>query len=346
MAPINVNFKMSGAGGATFSLDVEPTITVRELKALAKEKSGIEPEHMKVIFKGRILKDAEVLEAQSIVAGCTVHLVKSAPNATTASTTQATTPSTTDAPAPSTAIPGITPPTTSFGGPPAGVDPMMQMMQQMMSGGGMGGGMGAGGMGGMPGLGGMGMDPAMMGQMLQNPMVQQMMQQMTQNPQMLQQMIQSNPMLQGMMQNNPMMQQMLSNPDMLQQVLNPQNLQVMMQMQQAMGGMGAPGTNPQAATMQGIGAPNPMSGSPNPMEGFDPAMMAQMMQALQGDGLGGGMPPTGGMPLDSRPLEEKFASQNEQLKTMGFTDDPSNFQALQMANGDMNQAMDFLIGGN
>ena len=71
-----------------------------------------------------------------------------------------------------------------------------------------------------------------------------------------------------------------------------------------------------------------------------------------GGGMGGGMPPPagGGMPppaaiADSRPPEERFATQLEQLNNMGFPDRNSNIQALVQSNGDVNQAINFLLGG-
>ena len=52
-----------------------------------------------------------------------------------------------------------------------------------------------------------------------------------------------------------------------------------------------------------------------------------------------------GAPADNRPPEERFATQLEQLQGMGFPDRASNIQALVQANGDVNQAINFLLGG-
>merc|ERR1712060_154525 len=126
----------------------------------------------------------------------------------------------------------------------------------------------------------------------------------------------------------------MSNPQVMQAMFNPQMLQSIMQMQSAMGG-GAAGV-PGAPGAPGAGAPNP-------------AMMQAAMQAMMGGGMGGAMGGAGGMggvPDDGRPAEERFATQLEQLGNMGFNDRPSNIQALQMANGDVNQAINFLLGGN
>merc|ERR1712060_709076 len=57
---ITVSFKVSGMG--TFDLELEPTTAVRDVKKLAKEGCGIEPEHMRLIYDGRVLKESDTLE--------------------------------------------------------------------------------------------------------------------------------------------------------------------------------------------------------------------------------------------------------------------------------------------
>ncbi len=47
-------------------------------------------------------------------------------------------------------------------------------------------------------------------------------------------MMNSNPMVQQMLQSNPQMRQMLQNPDFLRRFADPQTMQAVMQMQQAM----------------------------------------------------------------------------------------------------------------
>eukprot|EP00930_Biecheleria_cincta_P051399 TRINITY_DN3657_c0_g1_i2.p1 TRINITY_DN3657_c0_g1~~TRINITY_DN3657_c0_g1_i2.p1 ORF type:complete len:285 (+),score=48.55 TRINITY_DN3657_c0_g1_i2:23-856(+) len=186
--PVNVSFKVSGAGGSSFSLDLEPSLTVAEVKQLAKEKASIEPERMKIIFKGRILKDTETLESQNVESGCTMHVVRSVPSsspapaavpaatATTpatpseggyAATTPVASPAATTVPgAPMSGAPATDPLAATLGagglGAPSGAsanpmaammnDPsMMQAAMQMLGGGGMGG---TAGVPGTPGAGG------------------------------------------------------------------------------------------------------------------------------------------------------------------------------------------------
>merc|ERR1719401_1488787 len=135
----------------------------------------------------------------------------------------------------------------------------------------------------------------------------------------------------------------------MQQMMNPQFLQSMMQMQQAMRGMGGAGAPMGGAgALQTPAAPDVQGGAQqaaplNPM--FNPEMMQQMMQAMQG-GMGSGAIGAGGPanPADTRPPEERYATQVQQLENMGFPDKHSNLQALAQSNGDVNQAINCLLG--
>eukprot|EP00429_Kryptoperidinium_foliaceum_P095066 CAMPEP_0176206374 /NCGR_PEP_ID=MMETSP0121_2-20121125/12074_1 /TAXON_ID=160619 /ORGANISM="Kryptoperidinium foliaceum, Strain CCMP 1326" /LENGTH=151 /DNA_ID=CAMNT_0017545331 /DNA_START=102 /DNA_END=553 /DNA_ORIENTATION=+ len=54
-----VRFKVSGA--EAFELELEACTTVRDVKKLAKEMCGIEPEHMRLIYGGRVLKESDTM---------------------------------------------------------------------------------------------------------------------------------------------------------------------------------------------------------------------------------------------------------------------------------------------
>merc|ERR550537_847056 len=219
--------------------------------------------------------------------------------------------------------------------------------------------MGAPAPGAFPGLGGLGggqLDANMIQQTLQNPMVQQMMQNMAANPQILQSVMRS-PMFEAMARQNPMFQQVMNNPQMMQAMLNPQMLQAMFQMQAGMHGMqptAAPVSGAPVPAAEGAGAGAvPAAGTTPGLPGLmDPATLQalqamNMMGGMGGmgamGGAGGGLPGAMGAALEVPP-EQRFATQLEQLHNMGFTDRPSNVQALQMANGDINQAITFLLG--
>ena len=62
-----------------------------------------------------------------------------------------------------------------------------------------------------------------------------------------------------------------------------------------------------------------------------------------GAGAGAGTGGQGGPPSDARPPEERFATQLEQLQTMGFVDGRRNLQALIVSGGNVNAAIEFLL---
>ena len=93
----------------------------------------------------------------------------------------------------------------------------------------------------------------------------------------------------------------------------------------------------------------------------DPASLAALMQAMGGAGGGtgggaGGGPNTNAMqnlmnmfggsapqPTDSRPPEERYATQLRQLNEMGFYEFERNIQALTRSGGDVNGALEWLF---
>merc|ERR1719219_1450899 len=70
---ITVHFKISGVGA--FDLELEPTAAVRDVKKLAKECCGIEPEHMRLIYEGRVLKESDTLECYKADSDMAVQLM-------------------------------------------------------------------------------------------------------------------------------------------------------------------------------------------------------------------------------------------------------------------------------
>merc|ERR1719394_1330468 len=76
---ITVTFKVSGMG--TFDLELEPSTAVRDVKKLAKEGCGIEPEHMRLIYDGRVLKESDTLECYKADSDMAVQLMFTAGHA-------------------------------------------------------------------------------------------------------------------------------------------------------------------------------------------------------------------------------------------------------------------------
>ncbi|KAI0829113.1 hypothetical protein BC628DRAFT_1199794 [Trametes gibbosa] len=148
-----------------------------------------------------------------------------------------------------------------------------------------------------------------------------------------------------------------------------------------LGGAGTPGAAPAAGSdasatgagndaAPGVGAGLPGAAGLGGPGMFDPAVMQQMLAALGGGGAGaGGVPPSpfgglggyggglggglGGMggfgappaPADSRPPEERFQVQLQQLQDMGFTNASQNVRALLATGGNVHSAIEYILNG-
>eukprot|EP00428_Durinskia_dybowskii_P000570 CAMPEP_0170287046 /NCGR_PEP_ID=MMETSP0116_2-20130129/43575_1 /TAXON_ID=400756 /ORGANISM="Durinskia baltica, Strain CSIRO CS-38" /LENGTH=168 /DNA_ID=CAMNT_0010538453 /DNA_START=79 /DNA_END=585 /DNA_ORIENTATION=- len=78
-AAMAVRFKVSGM--EAFELDLEPGMAVREVKRLAREACNIEPEHMRLIYNGRVLKESDTLECYDADSSMAVQVMFTAGHA-------------------------------------------------------------------------------------------------------------------------------------------------------------------------------------------------------------------------------------------------------------------------
>ena len=69
-----VNFKK--IDGSLFELEVPKDILIQDMRKLVKEKSGIEENMQRLIFKAKLLKDDTKLSDYCKEDGDTIHLVK------------------------------------------------------------------------------------------------------------------------------------------------------------------------------------------------------------------------------------------------------------------------------
>merc|ERR1719322_268078 len=208
-------------------------------------------------------------------------------------------------------------------------------------------------------------NPTLMSQMMSAPYMQGIFRGLQDNPEQAAAILSNNPMFAG----NPALQQQMASmmPQLLQQMQNPQTQQLMsnpealaaiMQIQQGMDrlraaapdlyqSMGLPSlppnlvpnpaaagststsTAPAGATTGSTGSA-PAAGQPNPDQ------FAQFMTQMMGQ-MRAGNP--------EQPPEERFASQLDQLASMGFVDRQANIQALIATMGDVNAAVERLLGG-
>jgi len=225
-------------------------------------------------------------------------------------------------------------------------------------------------------------NPTLMSQMMSAPYMQSMFSSLAANPDQAASMLSTNPLFAG----NPALQQQMSAmmPQLLQQMQNPQvqhlmsnpdALTAIMQIQQGMErlrttapdlfqSMGLPTLPPNLVPAPGA-ATNPTSpaaaptttttsSTPNPTSptattpaagttagpaasGVNPDMFSAFMTQMMGQ-MRAGDP--------AQPPEERFASQLEQLASMGFVDRQANVQALIATMGDVNAAVERLLSTN
>ncbi|KEP67319.1 UNVERIFIED_CONTAM: ubiquitin family protein [Hammondia hammondi] len=323
MPPAKVTFKVSG--GSQFVLELEPEWTVKQVKEKCATQTEIPVQAQRLIYKGRILKDADLISTHDVQDGHIIHLVKSAAAVAAASNNAPAggSPSASETSSDSSAARTASTNTSAAASAPPLPNPTADPFLQMFMRGGMGAGTPGAGMpgaqdstAGMPGMPGLppDMNPDTLMQLMQSPLLQQTMQNLSQNPQMLRAMMESNPMLRQMM---PMMQNVLDNPELLRTFLNPQMMQASLQMQQAMQNMqraqqstaqgdGSSGAGATATPGAGLGAglggmPGATGGAGQPdlmsmmqqaqqMLQQNPELMSQMMNVFGNGGVSGGMP--------------------------------------------------------
>jgi ubiquilin len=189
---------IKGAGNRVFTVEVDDSGTVLDLKKAIQESQTDITGNVRLIYSGKLLADAQTLSSYGIASGHSVHMVV----ARTAESRPPPQPTTTTAPPPQTGPPTAPLPTPP---PPAAAPPFF------------GGGDPFGG----------GANPFAnidMAAILQNPAFAQMAQQFMANPQALQDMVRQNPFL----ANIPGIDQAFTDPSAIQAALG--------MMQQAAGG--------------------------------------------------------------------------------------------------------------
>nr|CAJ2481481.1 unnamed protein product [Leishmania braziliensis] len=295
-------------------------ITVAEFKNQIAETLAIPAEEQRIILRGKVLKDEGVLSAIGMEDGNVIHVVRSKKSVATAPATNvSSTPGTSDT---VTSLNTQSPATvaTQPALPQATANPYAALMsnfgapQTQQPGFGAAGFPASGnpfanmgmGMGMAGGLGEAGSPtPQQAIELMQNPMMQQMMQQVLNNPQFMQYIIQNSPQLTGLPQDQQQaVMEMMRNPYMMQQA---------MAMMSSLGGTG--GVQP--ATLQA--APTPAVGT-----GFNSAMFAP--------------------PVPQGNPREVYREQLQLLRDMGFPNEEANIAALQQAQGNVQFALERLLG--
>ncbi|XP_007498980.1 ubiquilin-1 isoform X1 [Monodelphis domestica] len=200
-------------------------------------------------------------------------------------------------------------------------------------------------------------NPQLMQNMLSAPYMRSMMQSLSQNPDLAAQMMLNNPLFAGnpqlqeqMRQQLPTFLQQMQNPDTLSAMSNPRAMQALLQIQQGLQTLAteAPGLIPGFTPgLGGLGNTGSSTGtnvsSSAPSENTSPSsgttepghqqFIQQMLQAL-----------AGANPQQLQNPEVRFQQQLEQLSAMGFLNREANLQALIATGGDINAAIERLLG--
>ncbi|KAF8652549.1 hypothetical protein AX16_004361 [Volvariella volvacea WC 439] len=352
---IQINIK--GPNELKLQISITTDKTVLELKQAIAAKSDVEAGRQRLIYSGRVLKDDDTLATYKIQASHTIHMVKGAARASGSTSQQSSTPQQL--------------PTMQAGQNPH--DPLTQLNSHL----------GYGALAGFNPFADLGVntnDPNMFTSMMNSPQFLQQMSSMMSNPAIIDQVIASNPQLAGM---GPQVRAAMQSEQFRELISNPERLRQMLQMAHAFqgaSGLGAGGpfgspfgappfgfpapgapnttgtnannTNPAGGNATGTNATPPPfnlfappptgaagaggAGSPPPL---DPSALFGM------NPFGFGLPPVAPTPSDTRPPEERFQVQLQQLQDMGFTNASQNVRALLATGGNVHSAIEYILNG-
>ncbi|KAG6332743.1 hypothetical protein ID866_6350 [Astraeus odoratus] len=356
---IQINIK--GPSELKLQISISTDKTVLELKQAIADKSDVEANRQRLIYSGRVLKDDDKLSAYRIQSSHTIHMVKGASRP--AGSSHPTSSLSQTLPAMQA---GQNPhdPLTQLNGPlgfglMAGFNPFADM-------------------GVNPN------DPNMFQSMMESPEFARQMSTVMSDPAILDQIIAMNPQLQAMgpqvrqVFQSEQFRQMLSDPQALRSML-----QFSSMFQNQLGGTGGgfpapgvPSTATSASSPSSTTSPGQQSQSPQQQPPFNPfalfgqppgrqqqpqqqsqqqrqqpqspfspfgADLPALLQSLQGQSAAfGGIPAA---PADTRPPEERFQVQLQQLQDMGFTNASQNVRALLATGGNVHSAIEYILSG-
>eukprot|EP00043_Microstomoeca_roanoka_P006178 m.60825 g.60825 ORF g.60825 m.60825 type:complete len:528 (+) comp13306_c1_seq1:219-1802(+) len=177
-ADMQVTVKMMS--GQTFTVTCSPSTTTAELKDLIAPQCGIPASQQRIVYSGKILKDAEELRTRGFRSGHTVHVVATSREPQQ----QQAAPPSTPTPATTQQQPASSPFGSLFGMPnPANGNAMDQ--------------------------------EAMMQQMLQSPLTEHMLS----NPDLMESLMMSNPQMRAVFERNPEMRSLMRDPSLIRESL-------------------------------------------------------------------------------------------------------------------------------
>ncbi|KAG0144004.1 hypothetical protein CROQUDRAFT_80479 [Cronartium quercuum f. sp. fusiforme G11] len=350
---ISINIK--APGDSKLSVSISLTKTVLDLKKSISEQTNprVEADCQRLIYSGRVLKDESLLSEYKIKSGHSVHMVKGAPRAA-------------NPPPVTQQIPSNLNAGQQIAGNP--LAPLLNATNQIPA---------------FNPFADMGIntnDPNMAMNIRNNPHFLQSAARLLEDPAAIERMIADDPRLRTMapqvreLMRSPFFRQMITNPDLMRSFQGMagagSGFGDLSGLGAMLGGTTAPGANPIAAALGAQAGANPTVpaagadvgaagaglGGQNPFAFLNtPLGQMAMQQMASGAGAGAGaemgnlfggmgLPPI--QPADSRPPEERFEVQLGQLQAMGFTDARQNIRALQASGGNVEAAIEYILGGN
>lgn len=335
----HITFNVKSSADAKYVITVPLSSTVSELKQklATSEYANLPPERQRLIYSGRVLKDADTVGSCRIKDGNTVHLVKGAES------NQRQNPANQGGAAAASAgagQPASNVPTNIAAGSGAG-NPLAHLTGARYA-----------GFHGLPGAdmfgadGGMGAPPNAnhMLRMLEDPNFAQQMNEAMNNPAVLD-LLRNNPMI----RDNPAARAAIENPEMRRLLFNPEMLRMQMRMQEQMGGGAGGGASAFPMPGQTDTTPASQTGTENqtaPAPGSNlPTNPANPFAALFG-GAGAGSAAGAGASAMQNPFGNMFGGQAQGQNQTGGQQDPLTSMAQQMMqNPQMMQQMMQTFGG-
>ncbi|CAH7673883.1 hypothetical protein BY996DRAFT_4584696 [Phakopsora pachyrhizi] len=355
----SINISIKAPGDSKISVSISLSKTVLDLKRTISDQTDprVEAENQRLIYSGRVLKDEVQLSEYRIQSGHSIHMVKGAPRPAVSSTATQQIPSNLNA-------------GQQIAGNP--LAPLLNATNQIP------------GFNPFADLGINTNDPNMAMNMMNNPQMLQNAARLLEDPAVVDSLIASDPRLQAMgphvreMLRSPMMRQMLTDPEMMRNMysMNPFGggpnggpaafgtptstaARTGTTTDPVAAALGATAAQPTSNNQAGAGTTpggNNLASSTAPGGAVDPmaflnSPFGQMaMQQMNSGGMGmmGGM----GFPYghqtstDQRPPEERFEVQLGQLQAMGFSDARQNVRALLASGGNVEAAIEYILGGN
>lgn len=217
-APISFNVKSSSGPKIGISMPLSATVADLKTKLAESDMANVPVASQRLIYSGKVLKDAETLETYKVKEGNTIHLVRTAAsNERQNPTSQAAAPTST-----TTANPAASAVPQNFAAG-TGNDPLAGLTGARYA-----------GFHGLPSLESLAHPPSPdeMLRRLQDPNFAQQMNEALQNPQLIDMMINQNPQLRAM---GPQARQMLQSERFRNMMTNPEHMRAMIEMQRAMG---------------------------------------------------------------------------------------------------------------